>query len=147
MFFTLMDMVFPQGLEWTKELRTMMLLCTCSLILRGDLQQNPLYLAKVYTTSTLSAFGEIYSKGTYYYLFYHLEDIGLLNPLDEEDLFSFVFLDIINQHLSLWMHSWNNHKMSSCNGKTPIQMWIEGWQRMRKQPHSGSGNVHWSNCK
>ena len=64
MLFTLMDMVFLQGLEWTKELRTMMLLCTCSLILRGDLQQNLLYLAKVYTTIALSAFGEIYSKGT-----------------------------------------------------------------------------------
>ena len=87
--FTLMDVVFLQGLEWTKELRTMMLLCTCSLVLRGDLQQNLLYLTKVYTTSALSAFGEIYFKSTYYYLFYHLEDIRLLNPLYEEDwLFS-----------------------------------------------------------
>ena len=75
---------------------------------------------------------------TYYYMFYHLEDIGLLNPLVEEDLFSlhYVFLNIINQHLSRWMHSWNNHKMSSCNGKTPMQMWIEGWQRMNGSNHT-----------
>ena len=142
MLFTLMDMVFLQGLEWTKELRTMMLLFsegTCN---------KTCYGKSVHNQRIECLWRDVFQgvSCTYYYMFYHLEYIGLLNPLVEEDLFTlhYVFLNIINQHLSRWMHSWNNHKMSSCNGKTPMQMWIEGWQRMNG---SGSGNVHWSNCK
>jgi hypothetical protein len=65
---------------------------------------------------------------TYYYLFNHLESEGLLNPLNEEDLFSlhYVYLNIINHHLEQWRCTWNMHKMSSTNNRSPMQMWIEG---------------------
>jgi uncharacterized protein (DUF3820 family) len=68
---------------------------------------------------------------TYYFLFYHLEDIGVLNSLSEADLFClhYVYIPVINHHLQEWMHCWNNHKMSSCHGKSPSQLWIEGLQK------------------
>ena len=64
---------------------------------------------------------------TYYHLFNHLEYEGLLDPLNEDDLFSlhYVYINIINNHLDQWVESWNTHKISSVN-QTPIQMWIEG---------------------
>ena len=38
---------------------------------------------------------------TYYYLFYHLEEIGLLSPLNKNDLFClhYDYLNVINHHL------------------------------------------------
>lgn len=65
---------------------------------------------------------------TYYYLFNHLEQEGLLDPLHEVDLFClhYVYLNIINYHLEQWTRSWNTHSMTSCNSLTPMQMWIEG---------------------
>lgn len=72
---------------------------------------------------------------TYYYLFNHLEDAGLLDILDEKDIFSlhYVYLPLINNHLKVWVDSWNAHKMSSCHNKTPTQMWIEGLMNTNHQ--------------
>ena len=71
---------------------------------------------------------------TFYSIFYQLEDSNILDPLSEEDLFClhYVYLDTINHHLSQWKNCWNNHKISGCSGKTPMQMWIEGWQRLNQ---------------
>ncbi len=80
---------------------------------------------------------------TYYYLFNHLESDGLLDPLNETDLFSlhYVYLNIINHQLEQWADSWNTHKMSSCNNRTPMQMWIEGSQRLTRTSHDGNHMV------
>jgi hypothetical protein len=69
---------------------------------------------------------------TYYYLFHHLEDIRMLNPLDEIDLFvlHYVYLNVINHHIVEWVSAWNNHKMSSSHNMSPIQQWIKGFQHM-----------------
>ena len=68
----------------------------------------------------------------YYDLFYYLEDINMLDPLNELHLFSlhFVFLPRINQHLQQWRRAWLSHPMSSENNKTPHQLWTEGIQRI-----------------
>lgn len=69
---------------------------------------------------------------TYYYLFYHLENVGLLDPLNENDLFClhYVYLNVINHHIQEWVDSWNVHKMSSVHNLSPFQMWIEGFRFM-----------------
>ena len=70
---------------------------------------------------------------TYYYLFYHLENIGLLNPLNENDLFClhYVYMNVINHHLEEWVNAWNDHRMTSCQNMSPMQMWINGYLRLR----------------
>ena len=69
---------------------------------------------------------------TYYHLFYRLEDLGLLDPSNETQLFSlhYIYLPRINRHLEAWRKTWIHHKLSSCGGKSPMQLWIEGWQRI-----------------
>lgn len=70
---------------------------------------------------------------TYYYLFRHLENSGLLNPLNEADLFSlhYVFSNVINHHLQEFASAWNEHRMSTCNNMSPMQVWIESLQRIK----------------
>ena len=74
---------------------------------------------------------------TYHFLFHHLEDIGVLDILDDRDMFSlhYVYLGVINHSLTQWVHTWNNHKMSSCNAKTPLQMWIQGLLKVTGSEH------------
>ena len=60
-------------------------------------------------------------------LFYHLEDQSVLDPSVEEDIFAlhYVFLPRINRHLDEWKNAWCHHKIRG-EGKTPMQLWIEG---------------------
>ena len=66
-------------------------------------------------------------------LFYHLEDHFVLDPSVEEDIFAlhYVFLPRINRHLDEWKNAWC-HQNAWCHhkirgeGKTPMQLWIEG---------------------
>ena len=61
-------------------------------------------------------------------LFYRLEDEGLLDPLNDFHLFSleFVYVPRINNNLSSFLSSWNNHPMRSTSSKSPVQVWTEG---------------------
>ena len=79
---------------------------------------------------------------TYYYLFNHLECEGLLDALNEDDLFSLhcVYLNVINHHLEEWTGSWNTHKISSSANQTPMQMWIEGSLTLASETHHVNGN-------
>ena len=60
-------------------------------------------------------------------LFYFLESHLLLYPIGEVDLFSlhFVFIPRINNSLSQFRASWNNHKLSTEGQKTPNQLYEE----------------------
>lgn len=82
---------------------------------------------------------------TYYYLFNHMEDIGILDPLDEKDLFSlhYVYMNIINNHLKEWVLAWNEHKMSSARNMSPMQQWIEGFAHMSEQLQCETLNNSW----
>ena len=46
----------------------------------------------------------------YQTLFYHLEEQGVLDPLNEVDLLALhtVFLPCVNRHLDVWKGGWNN---------------------------------------
>ena len=67
----------------------------------------------------------------YYRLFYYLEELGLLDPLDEKHLFSlhYTFLPRINASLQVFAGGWNDHRMSS-TGESPRQMFVGGMIRL-----------------
>ena len=65
---------------------------------------------------------------TYYHLFYQLEELGLLNPLDDTDLYAlhFTYLPRINKSLQTFQNSWNCHPMRTSHGSSPLQMYTKG---------------------
>lgn len=64
----------------------------------------------------------------YYRLFYYMEDVGILNPLNEKHLFSIqlVYIPRINTALDVFCDGWNSHSISSTGGKTPSQLYTAG---------------------
>ena len=64
----------------------------------------------------------------FYRLFNHLEQIGILDPLNPYHLFAlhYVFAPVINLALNNYTNAWNHHSLSTCHAKTPIQMYTEG---------------------
>ena len=68
----------------------------------------------------------------FYHLFYHcLKETGLLNTLNQLDLFSlhFVYKPYINWSIMLFIEAWSAHPMRSEGNRTPHQLWIEGMLR------------------
>ena len=72
----------------------------------------------------------------YQTLFYHLEEQGVLDPLNEVDLLALhtVFLPRVNRHLDIWKGGWNNHSMRTAGSLSPLQQFISGMLQL-----SGSG--------
>ena len=62
----------------------------------------------------------------YYDIFYQLENLELLDPSSELDLFSLHYVSVskINKHLNIWKDGWVNHKLSSEAQYTPLQLFI-----------------------
>ena len=71
----------------------------------------------------------------FYRLFYYMEQIGILDPLNEDHLFSlhYIYVPVINEVLALYTQSWNNHSLSSCQSRTPLQIYTEGMLTFRHQ--------------
>lgn len=71
---------------------------------------------------------------TEYYrkLFFFMEENNLLDPTSETDLFClhFVYLPKINSALNKFKGAWNNHKLSTEQGRTPNQLYIQGMLRL-----------------
>ena len=65
-------------------------------------------------------------------LFYFSENNALLDATSEIDLAAlhFVFMPRINNSLEKFKASWNNHKLSTENQKTPNQLYILGMLRL-----------------
>lgn len=63
-----------------------------------------------------------------YAQFYAMEDGGKLDPDNDVHRFAlhFVFLPHINNKLEQFRLGWNNHRLRTCNGKTPNQLWVDG---------------------
>ena len=61
-------------------------------------------------------------------IFYSLESDGLLDPLNETDLYClhFIFLPRVNKCLIEFCESWNQHKLSSEGNLSPCQLFFEG---------------------
>jgi hypothetical protein len=68
------------------------------------------------------------TTSVYYRLFYHLEQTGLLNPLNNHHLFAlhYVYLPRINQSLDIFCDGWNNHRLRSEHHWTPLQLFTAG---------------------
>ncbi len=64
----------------------------------------------------------------FYYLFYSMESVGLLNQCDPRYLYALhiVFLSKIQFQLNLFRSGWNNHKLRTEHNRTPLQLWISG---------------------
>lgn len=64
----------------------------------------------------------------FYELFSLMEELGILHPLAEIDLWClhFAFLRHINYCLDEWSAAWIRHPLSTANNNTPLKLWIQG---------------------
>lgn len=72
---------------------------------------------------------------SFYDLFLSLEACGQLDPDNEGHLFClhFTYLPIINEALSKFVLSWNNHKIRTARNKSPLQLFILGMQEIAEE--------------
>ena len=65
-----------------------------------------------------------------YDLFYELERQNILHPDNDGHLWClhYVFLPIINKHLTNWKNAWVYHPIRTEKNKSPMQLWIRGLQ-------------------
>ncbi|KAJ8310421.1 hypothetical protein KUTeg_012286 [Tegillarca granosa] len=63
----------------------------------------------------------------YYTLFYHMEDEGVLDPLDEVHIAAlhYTYLPIINEKLEIWKEAWASHRMRTTKS-SPRVLWLSG---------------------
>ncbi|KAK3108669.1 hypothetical protein FSP39_012900 [Pinctada imbricata] len=63
----------------------------------------------------------------FYHLFYHMEDIGILDPLNPKHLAAlhYIFLDEINRKLDFWTQAWGSHRIRTVKA-SPIHLWTSG---------------------
>ena len=64
----------------------------------------------------------------FYRLFYFMENQGMLDPVNERDLYAlhYTFLPRINQSLSKFQEGWNNHGIRTEHNMTPNQLFTFG---------------------
>ena len=64
----------------------------------------------------------------FYYLFYHMESSGVLDPTNEIHLFAlhFVFVPRINRNLMLFWEGHNRGPISSEHNFSPEHLWVRG---------------------
>lgn len=72
---------------------------------------------------------------SFYALFFHMEDIGILQPDNELHLFClhYVFLPRVNSLLNDFKDMWNNHSIRTEGNQTPIQLFVSGLQAVANQ--------------
>ena len=64
----------------------------------------------------------------FYSLFYNMEELGILNPISDADLFAlhYVFIPRLNHQLLQFMAAWNHHPLRTEQGLSPLQLWHRG---------------------
>ena len=69
----------------------------------------------------------------FYRLFYYLEEMGVLDPLSERDLYAlhFVYLPKINKALQVFLVGWNSHGLSSEHNKSPLKLFTRSMLKIR----------------
>jgi len=75
----------------------------------------------------------------FYYLFYCMENVGLLDPDNIADIWAlhFIYLPIIQSQLDLFRDAWCNHPIRTAHNRTPNQLWILGMaQACVEEPES-----------
>ena len=63
-------------------------------------------------------------------LFFYMESISILDPVNELHLFClhYVYLPRINNHLAQWVDAWIHHPLRTASNRTSMQLWTEGRQ-------------------
>ena len=63
-----------------------------------------------------------------YHLFYHMEDCGVLNPVNPCHLFClhYVYVPRINHHMEIWKQGYLHHRIRTAGSRSPIQLLILG---------------------
>ena len=63
----------------------------------------------------------------FYNLFYHMEDQGILDPLNQTHLAAlhYVFITEINRRLELWSDAWAGHRLRTVKS-SPLNLWTSG---------------------
>ena len=72
----------------------------------------------------------------YYRLFYFMEQQGILDPLNEVQLFAlhYVYLPRINRALKVFEEGWNEHGIRTAQHHSPRQLFVQGCLQLH---HSG----------
>ena len=115
-----------------------LLVATFMILYRGAGRASHITGTSVHNQRVERLWRDVYIASTslFYQLFYMLEEVGLLDPENEIHLYAlhYVYLPRINQSLQLFCNSWNQHPLTSCNCRTPQQLWLRG---MLQNIHSG----------
>ena len=82
-------------------------------------------------------------------IFRSLESDGLLDPLNEVDLYCLhlIFLPRINKCISGFVDSWNHHPLSTEGNRTPYQLFFEGMLQTSEQELGTTANVDTSDVE
>ncbi|XP_013387727.1 uncharacterized protein LOC106156844 [Lingula anatina] len=69
---------------------------------------------------------------SFYQLFHHLEDINVLDPSSDADIYvlHIVYLGKLNSMLTEFSEMWNRHKIRTAQNKSPLQLFIMGMHRV-----------------
>ncbi len=88
--------------------------------------------------------GSVFSQ-----IFRSLESDGLLDPLNEVDLYCLhlIFLPRINKCISGFIESWNHHPLSTEGNRTPYQLFFEGMLHTSEQQLGTTANVNTSDVE
>lgn len=70
----------------------------------------------------------------FYRLFYHMEYINLLNPVNEQHLYAlhYVYIPRINAALSQFRAGWNHHRIRTEHNLSPEQLFTAGVLRLQR---------------
>ena len=73
---------------------------------------------------------------TFYYHFYELEEVGLLNPNNDLDIFALhhVYLPLLNRKLEQFKCTWSHHPLRTEHNQTPHQLWLSGIMSRSSDP-------------
>ena len=71
--------------------------------------------------------------GLFHDIFYYMEEINILDPDDDIDIFClhYVYIPRINRQLQMWKEAWMKHPLSSEMNLSPEQLWTAGLQSIR----------------
>ena len=80
----------------------------------------------------------------FYHLFYHLEDTGMLNSDNPVHLWCLhlIYIPYINSALANFVDGWSCHPMSSNNGLSPRQLWMQGMLRNYNSGHRVTNEIY-----
>ena len=67
-------------------------------------------------------------------LFYHLENLQILDPLNELHIFALhcVYLPRINRSIELFRNAWNHHSLRTAHHSSPLQLYTSGALRLQQ---------------